>query len=450
MANGDRTASRRFSGPVHAVTAFAGLIAIGTGLLALPAAANGGRLTLVDALFTATSGVCVTGLSTITIGERLSMTGQAVLLALIQLGGLGITTVSTILFVAAGRATLGQTVTAANSLAAVRVQPLRLLSWVALVTLSAEAIGAVILSGRFTGPDAWWLAVFHSVSAFCNAGFSLFPDSLTDYRSDPVILGTLGALIILGGLGFIVLRQVALWLMAWMTGRRRALFLHSRVVLMANVALWGIGTGVLFGLERGGAFSGRFWESLLGSIFQSISARTAGFNTVDVATLREPTLFALMFLMFIGASPGGCGGGLKVTTTSVLIATMVARLRGADSVALIRRTVPPATIQRSFLLLALSLLFLTLVVAGLLFSEETPQSGGRADQLTVLAFEAVSAFGTVGFSAGVTPTLSTSGKLFIIGCMFVGRLGPLVVALAILRPRHGPVYSYPQEELAIG
>lgn len=451
MANSELPASPRFSGPARAVVAFALLIVVGTVLLALPVAANGTRLTLIDALFTATSGVCVTGLSTITVSDRLSLTGQAILLLLIQLGGLGITTVSTILLVAAGRATLGHAVRAEDTLAAVRVRPLRLLWWVALLTLSAEAVGALVLRSRMTGPDAWWTAVFHSVSAFCNAGFSLYPDSLTGYRADPIVLGTIGALVIAGGLGFIVARQVTLWSVGIITGRRSALFLHSRVVLLANVICWVLGAALLLGLEWDGAFRGRpFGESLLGVSFQSISARTAGFNTLDFATLREPTLFAVMFLMLIGASPGGCGGGLKVTTVAVLIATVVARLRSADTVGLLRRTVPAATVQRSFLLLSLALLFLTAVVAGLLFSEEAPQGRGRADRMTVLAFEAVSAFGTVGFSAGVTPTLSTFGKLIIIVCMFVGRLGPLVVALAILRPRRGPAYSYPQEELALG
>lgn len=424
---------------------------IGSGALALPAAAAGRSLSLVDALFTATSGVCVTGLSTITVNERLSTTGQTVLLLLIQLGGLGITTVSTLLLVAAGRATLGHAVSAEDTLAAVRVRPLRLLSWVALVTLLAEAAGAIVLRSRLSGPDAWWTAVFHSVSAFCNAGFSLYPDGLTGSRSDPVVLGTIGALIILGGLGFIVLRQLALWFASLITGRRSALLLHSRVVLTANFVLWVLGAAVLWGLEREGAFAGgSFAESLLGAAFQSVSARTAGFNTVDFAALREPTLFAVMFLMLIGASPGSCGGGLKVTTAAVLFATVAARLRGAESVGLLHRTVPATTVQRSFLLLSLSLLFLTVAVAGLLFSEEARHAGARADRLTVLAFEAVSALGTVGFTAGVTPTLSTAGKLIIIVCMFVGRLGPLVVALAVLQPRRGPAYSYPQEELAIG
>ncbi|MGE0480531.1 MAG: TrkH family potassium uptake protein [Phycisphaerae bacterium] len=443
-------AARPF-GPTRAVAAFAVLILVGTAVLALPFAARGERLSLVDALFTATSGVCVTGLSTISIGERLSTSGQAILLALIQLGGLGITTVSTILLLAAGRATLGHTVGAEETLAAVRVKPLRLLWWVALATVVTEAVGALILWTRLSGPNAAWTAVFHSVSAFCNAGFSLYTASLTASRSDPVVLGTISVLIMSGGLGFIVLRQVSQWLRGLVTGKRSPLFLHSRVVLLANLALWVLGAALLFVLERDNAFADHaFAESVLGAIFQSISSRTAGFNTIDFATLREPTLFAIMFLMLIGASPGSCGGGLKVTTAAVIIATIVARLRGAETVGLLRRSVPAATVQRSFLLLSLALLFLTVVVAGLLFSEEASAAFGRADRLTVLSFEAVSALGTVGFSTGVTPTLSPTGKLLIIACMFIGRLGPLVVALAIVRPRAGPKYSYPQEEIAIG
>jgi trk system potassium uptake protein TrkH len=440
------------SGPSRIVACFALTITIGAALLALPAASNGEPLAPVDALFTATSGVCITGLSTVDIGTRLSAFGQGTLLGLIQVGGLGITIISTFLLAAAGRATLGDMLSAGEALAAVRVRPFRLLGWVIAVTVTAEALGAVLLATRFSGGNSWWLAVFHSVSAFCNAGFSLFPESMAEYRNDPLVLGTISVLIMLGGIGFIVLRQTTLWVFGFMGSRRFPLFLHSRVVLLANVVVWTMGAMMLFGLEHGHALAGPSWiEALSGAIFQSISARTAGFNTIDLATLREPTLFLLMFLMLIGASPGSCGGGLKVTTVSVLFATVIARVRGVEWVTLLRRTVPAETVQRSFLLLSLTLLFLALVVTGLLFSEERAQvSGGRLDHLTVLAFEAVSAFGTVGYSAGVTPHLSAAGKLIIILCMFVGRLGPLAVALTILRPRRGPTFAYPQEQLAIG
>ncbi len=451
MKEVSRLRTPTIAGYAQILTAFAMLIAIGGILLSSPWASAGVALSPIDALFTAVSGVCVTGLSTIDVGARLSFSGQAVLLVLIQLGGLGITTVSTILLAAAGRATLGHAMRAGDTLAAVRVRPRRLLAWVAAITLSAEVIGAVILAVRMDGENRLWTAIFHSVSAFCNAGFSLQSDSLARHRSDAVVLSTIGFLIMLGGIGFIVHRQVVLWIVDRVRGKRMRLYLHSRAVLSANVCAWILGAGVFWGFERHNLWAtSSGLQTFGGALFQSVSARTAGFQTIDFAAMREPTLFLVMFFMLIGASPGGCGGGLKVTTAAVLIATMVARLRGRECVSLFDRTVPAATVRRSFLLLTLTLLFLTVVVGALLISEESITLGGGYHQLTALAFEAVSAFGTVGFSAGVTPTLTTWGKVIIIACMFVGRVGPLLVALAIVRPRTGPTYSYPEEELAIG
>ncbi|MCG3130300.1 MAG: Potassium/sodium uptake protein NtpJ [Phycisphaerae bacterium] len=446
-----RGATVGLSGPARTVLGFALAALLGGLLLSMSFSGRAEHVPFIDALFTSTSAVCVTGLSTIDVGQRLTPAGQGILLGLIQLGGLGITTVSTFLLLTAGRATLGHALGAGESLAAVRVQPLRLIWWVVGSTLAIEACGAVLLLWRFEGDGAAWSAVFHSVSAFCNAGFSLNSDNLTGYRSDPVVLTTVSVLIMTGGIGFIVLRQVALWGWSLLRGRRFPLFLHSRVVLLANAMLWLLGGAMFLGLERNALLSDESFLVAAGNaMFHSISARTAGFNSVDLAFAREPTLFLMMFLMLIGASPGSCGGGMKVTTVSVILATMFARLRGVETVTLLRRTVPPATVQRSFLLLSIVLALLTLIVTGLLFAEEAAPAAVRADRLTVLSFEAVSAFGTVGLSAGVTPTLTTAGKLLIIVAMFVGRVGPLVVALAILRPRSHPSFAYPLEELAIG
>lgn len=427
-------------------------ILIGAILLRTQAAAQTDRLGWIDAFFTATSAICVTGLTTINIGERLSSFGEGVVLALIQLGGLGIATFSTFLLVAAGRATLSTYFTTRSSLSAVRVNPLRLLLLVLVVTVVVEAAGAYWLYDLWGGSQSWWSATFHSISAFCNAGFSLFDQSLTAYRSDIAITATFCSLIALGGIGFIVLYQLGVWTIGKLLRRPVHLYLHTRVVLIGSVALWLLGAAMFLVFEYNASMAGMSsGDRVLASVFQSVSTRTAGFNTVDFSAMREPTLFFTMFLMLIGGAPGGCAGGIKVTTTVVILYAVYARVRGRDSVTMFRRTVPPALVRRAFTLLLLSLIFLTITVSVLLLTEEQHSvSDVRSDRFMLLAFEAVSAFGTVGLSAGVTPGLSVAGKLMIIVCMIVGRLGPLAVVFAVFKPRSAPPYEYPEEELAIG
>jgi len=443
---------RRFSGPMQLAVAWAGVILVGTVVLRLPASAKETPLGWLDALFTSTSAVCVTGLSTITISERLSMFGQITLLLLIQVGGLGISTASTFLLIAIGRATIARQVNAKDSLAAVRVGPLRLLWWVASITLIAEGAGTILLARRFGGPDGWWLGLFHSVSAFCNAGFSLFPDSLVRYRSDIVTNTTIAALIAVGGIGFIALRQIFMWTAGFLGRRRAPLFLHTRVVLLGSLALWVLGTLMFLVFEWHASTSMLSGGGkLLAAGFQSVTTRTAGFNTLDFSSMREATLFLTMLLMFIGGAPGSCAGGVKITTAIVVFAAARAHCRGVQTVAMFKRTIPPEIVQRGFQLVTLAVLFLCVVILGLLLTEEhLPAPGPQVDHFTSLAFEAVSAFGTVGLSTGITPTLSSAGKMLIIMTMYVGRLGPLMVALAIFRPRGRTLFEYPEEELAIG
>lgn len=440
------------SGAVRLALGFTVLIALGTALIKMPVAAAGTPVGWLDALFTATSAVCVTGLSTIPIGERLSFFGQVVLLGLIQAGALGITTMSTFLLVAAGRATLTHHVETQDQLAAVRVPPLRLLWWVLATTILAEAVGTLCLSRAMRDGDAWWSAAFHSVSAFCNAGFSLYPDSLTRFRSDPAAMGTIMALIALGGLGFIALRQISLWFGGVLRRRRTPLYLHTRVVLLASAVLWIGGAGIFLAFEWDNTMAGSNAAEKLGAgLFQSVTTRTAGFNTLDIGAMREPTLFFTLFLMLIGGAPGGVAGGIKVTTAAVILAAVIARVRNVDTVTLFRRTVPAELVQKAFQLATLSVLFLTFVVAGLLVTEEFLASRfAPTHHFLALVFEAVSAFGTVGLSTGITPELSEPGKVLIIVCMFVGRIGPLALALAVFRPQRRARFEYPREELAVG
>ncbi len=439
------------SAPARFALTWLVLVACGTALLKLPSSARDQPLTWVDALFTATSAVCVTGLSTIRVDADLSGLGQTLLLVLIQIGGLGITTLSTFLLVAAGRATLSGVFQTRDTLAAVRVNPNRLVGWVVLATLCTETTGAVLLYA--TWPDvSWFSAGFHSISAFCNAGFSLQSNSLVSLRTNPAANAVFCALIMAGGFGFIAFYQISGWIIARLSRRRRPLPLHSKAVLVASAALWLIGALVFLIFEWGHTMTGLPASAkLLCSWFQSVTLRTAGFNTLDFGDMREPTLFLSMFLMLIGGAPGGCAGGIKVTTLLVILATVWSRTHGTESVALLGRTVPPAIVRRSFALVSLTIIFLTVVVLSLIISEEqrlfNPQ---RNDRFLVLAFEVVSAFGTVGLSAGVTAGLSTAGKLILCLCMFVGRLGPLAVALAVIPIPRGALYEYPKEELAIG
>jgi len=433
--------------PLRVPLGFALAILLGSLLLRLPAAARTTPIPYIDTLFISTSAVCVTGLTPDAIGERLTRSGQAILIVLVQLGGLGITTASTFLILLAGRATLSHHMEFRETMAAERVSTTRLLGLVVLMTFVAEGLGAIFLARKFQGPDSAWYGVFHSISAFCNAGFALFPDSFHGQRTDLAFNAVIAALIMLGGIGFIVLYQLVAWLAARLRGRAARLPLHARVVLFTNAALWFAGAAVFLAVERGNSLRGlSFRDQSIAAVFQSITARTAGFDTIDVSHWREFTLYGFMFLMLIGASPGSCGGGVKVTTIAVILATVRARLRGREQVALFERSLAAEVVQRSFLILSLSLLFLSVMVGALLLLEGDGQRGS----LTSLAFETVSAYGTVGLSTGITPNLSAGGKVVIIICMFVGRLGPLAIALAAVRRRDEVRFDYPEEPIAIG
>jgi len=442
----------KIGGASRLVVAFALTIVLGTVLLHMPMSHRDGRLSWLDSLFTSASAVCVTGLTTVDVGTQLSRTGQIFVLIFIQLGGLGITTFSTLLLMAAGRATLTDHLDSQEQFAARRIKTSRLLIWVIVSTLLVEAGGAVMIASRLPEADRWWSSVFHSVSAFCNSGFSLHSDSLARFQSDPILNGTVAGLIVLGGLGFIVHVQLARWFLSTCTGKRVPLVLHAKVVVWASLLLWVLGALAFQILESNHLLRDLTGgERALAACFQSVNMRTAGFSSVDFSEAREVTLYSVMFFMFVGAGPGSCAGGIKVTTAAVLLATIRARLRGEENVTLLHRTIPQAIVRRAVQLVIVSLFFVSVILWGLLLTEGVvPTAGARCDQMASLAFEAVSAFGTVGLSTGVTPDLSAGGKLIIILCMFVGRLGPLVIALAVLPERAGPRFEYPREDLAIG
>ena len=434
---------------------------MGALLLSLPFSAETLRtVSLVDNLFMAFSAVCVTGLSVNNVAETYSIAGQVVLCALIQVGGLGIMVLSAAIAILSGSklrvkssAVLAEMVDT-SSLASVR----RTIMMIVLFTLLIEAVGAVLLYSefqshpdialRFGGDvagagDARWAAVFHAVSAFCNAGFSNLTAGLVPFVGSPVVSLTVAGLIILGGIGFPVLDELSRALFTRFRGRRvPALSLHTRIALRTTAVLMGGMALAYFLLEwRASMKDLSLPERLIASVFQSASARTAGFNVVDIGKLTSATLVLTCAAMFVGACPGSTGGGIKTTTLAVLFSGLRSELL-ARPAHLLNRTVPQPVIRRAIGVAFMSMVLVFVVLFLLLLLE--PHAPLE------LAFEVVSAFSTTGLSTGVTPTLSTSGKLLITFTMFVGRIGPLTLALALARAARTRAVELPEERVMIG
>jgi len=444
---------RSLSPPQVLAVSFCGLIALGFALLSLPiASATGTALSPADALFTATSAVCVTGLIVVDTPGVLSPFGQGVVLLLIQAGGLGYMTLSTVVAVALGRRMSLQDRLALKE--ALNLETMEGLVRFALtvfrLTAAVELAGAVVLTLRWSAEfglaRASWLGLFHSVSAFNNAGFSLFSTNLLAWRGDVVVTLTVAILIVCGGLGFLVLSEM---------GRVRRwdrLSVHTRLVVSATAILLIAGTGAIYLLERanpatlGGIARGEAW---LAAFFQSVTARTAGFNTLDIASLTHPTLFLLIALMFIGAAPGSTGGGIKVSTLGVTVVALWATVRGETEPVLFGRRLSPQLVARAFFISFIAFLALN-VTAGLILVAE------RQTLLPTL-FEATSAFGTVGLSmsrpgmpVSLSGTFEVWGKLLVTLMMFMGRVGPLTLAVAVVgRPKPQRV-RYPEGKVLIG
>jgi trk system potassium uptake protein TrkH len=432
--------------PAHLlVSSFAIVIVIGSLLLALPAVTPDGQgLPAIDALFTATSATCVTGLIVVDTGSDLTLTGQLSVLVLIQIGGLGIMTISTFMALLLGRSIGLRTEFAVKEMIGEKRthSARRLLAFIVLLTATVELVGAVTLSLLFRGRGMPWTrsvycGVFHSVSAFCNAGFSLFSDSLVSQSDSPLIPLTVSALIIVGGLGFAVLSSVltALW-------KRRSLGPYAAVVLQLTGLLLVLGTVLIWWVERSRSMAGFSpAASWLHAWFQSVTTRTAGFNTVAIEGLAPATLMLMLALMFIGAAPGSTAGGIKVTTLAVILLAVRAVVTGRDHIVLRGWRLCPRTVLNALALVFIGAFAVGAVSTVLLLSQEGEPLG--------LVFEAVSAFGTVGLSTGVTPVLTTLGKVCIVLLMFMGRVG-LLTLLLTLRPRQESSIAHPQMDLAIG
>jgi trk system potassium uptake protein TrkH len=436
------------------VGSFLALIGAGTGLLKLPAATPPDQpISWIDALFTATSATCVTGLVVRDTGAGFTPFGQVVILALIQLGGLGIMTFGLFLFfLVRGKISLAHRTIIERTLAGRAGEELfPLLALVFRFALACEAAGALLLWLRWW-PEMGavrgaWHALFHAVSAFCNAGFGLWPDSLVRYRADPLVNAVVIVLIVLGGLGFLVVYDV----FEGARGRGR-LSVHTKLALAVSGVLVIAGTAVFWLLERDLALAGMPWaERFWASLFQGVTPRTAGFNTVDVAGLSPATNFFIILLMFVGGSPGSCAGGIKTTTFGVLALASWSRVRGRTHVNAFGRTLTSGTVGDT---LSIALGGALVVVAALfaLLVVEAPSHLAQEDQGVFFAylFETVSALGTVGLSMGMTPHLLEPSRLLVTFLMFLGRLGPLTVASAVASSRPLDDWQYPEEDVMVG
>jgi trk system potassium uptake protein TrkH len=452
---------KNLSPPQQLVTSFVVLILVGSLVLILPGITTNGRMSHVDALFTSTSAVCVTGLVVKDTGVDFTRAGQWVLLALIQLGGLGIMTFSTIFLLVMGKQpSLSQDSLLEGAFAHSPTRNLHtLILSVVLFTLVAELIGtACYFLGwvhEFPVNDALFISLFHAVSAFCNAGFCLFSDSFTRYQGDILINLNTVFLIIIGGIGFLVLLELYQRYRGHKgkNGQpRKTLSLHTKLTVLTTLVLILAGAAFFFLVEYHETLKGMTLSTrILVSLFQSVTARTAGFNTVDFGLLSNSILFFFIILMFIGASPGSCGGGIKTTTAAVFFAFTRSQLRGEAHTRIMNRTIPKASVARAVAVVISSALVITVMLVILLVTQlgGTSHAESRGMFLEYL-FETVSAFGTVGLSMGKTASLDTVGKLVVIVLMFVGRLGPLTIAFSV-RPRAmAAQLKYSEENVMIG
>lgn len=432
------------------IFSFIGVILLGALLLSLPASVNEhNEPSFLTGLFTATSAVCVTGLIVEDTGSFFNLFGQIIIMILIQIGGLGIVTITAGISVLIGKKmfisqnTVMQNILDQTDRANLKLLLKQIFTW----TILFETVGATILCLRFftitnvSFSRALYLGIFHSISAFCNAGFALFKDSLMSYAFDPVITLTVAFLIVSGGLGFFV------WFTLdehWKKKRKSPGDFHSALVLLTTIMLIAGGTTVIFFLEvnRPSMAHLTFAEKISAAFFQSVTTRTAGFNTVDIASLRLSTLFFMAILMFIGASHGSTGGGIKTTTLATMIFAIWSFMRGSTNVIVMRRTIPRETVLKSFVIAALSFGFVSFFTFFLLMTEKT--------SLLQTIFEVVSAFGTVGLSMGITPSLSSAGRILIMILMFAGRVGTLTIALSLhSRPANERV-EYPDARVLVG
>lgn len=441
---------------------FLALILIGALLLSLPAAAREGQLSFSDALFTSTSAVCVTGLVVVDTGATFTLFGQIVILILIQAGGIGVMTVMSLVFVILGkRITLSERMVLSEALGENNLSGVvRMILNVIKYTLIFELAGAAILAIRFVpmfgAAKGIYYSIFHAVSAFCNAGFDVLGPvsgeftSISMFSSDPIVVLTIAALLILGGLGFVVISNLFGFNHLH---KNQHLSRYSRLVLIANAVLVAAGLIVVFSFELNNPRtlgSMDMGGKLLSGFFQAVTPRTAGFATIDQSALMPVTRFVVIILMFIGASPAGTGGGIKTTTLAIVAIFALSSFKRSEDVNVLGRRLAYDTMRRALSVMMLALLYV-LVVCFVLIAIESD----RAEPLYTtqnIVFEAVSAFGTVGLSAGLTPTLSAASRAVLIATMFIGRVGLMTLVLGISSRSlmDSRKLRYPEERFMVG
>ncbi|MFO7815213.1 MAG: TrkH family potassium uptake protein [Halanaerobiales bacterium] len=428
------------------VSGYCIVILTGTFLLMLPSATTQvGRMSFLNALFTATSATCVTGLIVVNTAAAFTIFGQLVIMILIQIGGLGIMTMSTLVaFIIGKKITLKERLIIQEDLNQFKISGLvRLIRYVIGFTLMFEGIGALIMFFRLLADyeplRALYLAVFHAVSAFNNAGFDLFGNSLESFTGDITINFVVISLIIIGGIGFGVITEII------NIKKFKHISLQTKIVFLISGFLIIFGMVVIFGFEfTNPATMGnlKFGDKMLSSLFLSVTPRTAGFNTVPTGSLKDSTLFFIVILMFIGASPGSTGGGIKTTTFGVMALTLWNLMIGKKDIEVFNRQLEKDIIFKAIAITMISAGLVVLVTLILTFTEQ--------GSFLEILFETVSAFGTVGLSTGVTPALSKIGRALIIFTMFAGRVGPLTFAVAFAEKERKGIYHYPTEDVMVG
>lgn len=437
------------------VLSFAVLILTGAVLLSMPFSSRSGNWTpFINSLFTATSASCITGLVVYDTYTYWSTAGQIIILALIQVGALGIITLATFFSILLRKKVgLKGMILAQESINFFSFSDvLKLIRKIIIVTFIIELVGAILLSISFVpkyGPIGFYMGIFHSITAFCNAGFDITSAavkgsfiSMTPYNNDPIIIYTLSALIIIGGLGFSVWRDL------YEYKKNKQLIFHTKLVIFITSLLLISGTLFFFAIEFNnpktmGPMS--IFEKINASFFQSTTSRTAGFNSINLADMRELSKVFTVFLMFIGAAPGSTGGGIKVTTIGVLIMAVFSQIRGSGDIVLFKRKIHQYTVNKALSIAGLSGI-LVIVITTIIVSIQP-----NFHVLDIL-YETTSAFGTVGLSLGATTSLNSVSKFFIILTMFLGRVGPLsfAVALTLKSSRRTSDLVYPEAKILVG
>ncbi|MFC4782620.1 TrkH family potassium uptake protein [Eubacterium multiforme] len=440
---------KKLSGVQVLALGFFIVIFIGAILLSLPISSESGESTnFLDALFTSTSAVCVTGLVTLDTGTYWNEFGQVVIMLLIEIGGLGFMSFATFIAVLLGKKiTLRDRLLMQEAMNTFNIQGLvKMVKYVLSFTFAVQFFGALLLSTqfipRFGIGKGIYFSVFHSISAFCNAGFDLFGgfSSVTSYSSNAVVLLTISSLIIIGGLGFTV------WMELYNYRGIKKLSVHSKVVLLITTILIIGGTILMYLFEMHNPETmGKMGvgDKILNSYFASVSPRTAGFNSVSTDGMTNAGKFLTIILMFIGGSPGSTAGGLKTATFGVIILTVISVIRGREDTQVFGRRFSKDLVYKSFALLIIGM---SLVIGVTLILSITDPN----ESFVNLMYEATSAFGTVGLTTGVTQRLSTAGKIIIIITMYCGRVGPMTVALAFLRNKKKQTHKYPEGKILIG